>query len=134
MAKKPTSSTARTSQAQATPTTTAKSLKEMMVSKSEAKPTTKPSTKPVAKAVVKTVPEKIVKVKKPKQIRDSFTMPKTEYAVLDELKARAASLTQPVKKSELLRAGIKALAAMTDANFLIALKVVPTIKTGRPKK
>lgn len=134
MTKKPASPTARIIKPQAKPATTVKPLKTVMASKSAAKPTTKPSTKSTAKAAVKTVPEKIIKVKKPKQIRDSFTMPKTEYAVLDELKARAASLTQAVKKSELLRAGIKALAAMTDANFLLALKVVPTIKTGRPKK
>lgn len=134
MAKKPTPPPARTSQPQATPATTAKPAKTVMASKTEAKQTTKPSPKPLAKAVEKTVSEKIVKVKKPKQIRDSFTMPKTEYAVLDELKTRAASLTYPVKKSELLRAAIKALAAMTDANFLIALKAVPAIRTGRPKK
>ncbi|WP_296491904.1 hypothetical protein [Rhodoferax sp.] len=37
-----------------------------------------------------------------------------------------------IKKSELIRAGIKALAAMSDANFLKALLAVPAIKTGRP--
>lgn len=78
--------------------------------------------------------EKPAKAKKPKLVRDSFTIPKTEYVVLDELKQRAAKLTQPVKKSELLRAGIKALAAMQDAAFLTALANVPAIKTGRPTK
>ena len=72
------------------------------------------------------------KVKKPKLVRDSFTIPKPEYAVLDELKQRAAKLAVPAKKSELLRAGIKALAAMPDGAFLIALRAVPAIKTGRP--
>lgn len=78
------------------------------------------------------VPEKPAKAKKPKLVRDSFTIPKAEYVVLDELKQRAAKLTHPVKKSELLRAGIKALAAMPDAAFLTALAHVPAIKTGRP--
>lgn len=78
--------------------------------------------------------EKPEKTKKPKLVRDSFTIPKAEYVVLDELKQRAAKLTQPVKKSELLRAGIKALAAMQDAAFLTALAHVPAIKTGRPTK
>jgi len=72
------------------------------------------------------------KTKKPKLVRDSFTIPKTEYGVLDELKQRAAKLTRPVKKSELLRAGIKILAALSDAAFLTALAQVPAIKTGRP--
>lgn len=121
MVKKPAAPTARTSKPKAIPAKTAKAA-------------TKPITKPLAVTVVKTAVEKVVKAKKPKQVRDSFTMPKTEYAVLGELKERAANLTHTVKKSELLRAGIKALAAMTDANFLSALKAVPVIKTGRPKK
>lgn len=78
--------------------------------------------------------EKAEKSKKPKLVRDSFTIPKDEYAVLDELKDRATQLKQPAKKSELLRAGIKALAAMSDAAFLKALTQVPAIKTGRPTR
>ena len=77
-------------------------------------------------------PVKLEKVKKPKMIRDSFTIPKPEYVVLDVLKERAGKLSRAAKKSELLRAGIKALAAMPDAAFLAALAAVPTIKTGRP--
>jgi hypothetical protein len=74
------------------------------------------------------------KVKKLKLMRDSFTIPKIEYNVLDELKQRASERVKPVKKSELLRAGIKALAAMSDAAFLASLKAVPATKTGRPSK
>lgn len=73
------------------------------------------------------------KTKKAKLVRDSFTIPKAEYAVIEELKQRAVKLAQPSKKSELIRAGIKALAAMSDASFTKALKSVPAIKTGRPK-
>ena len=76
--------------------------------------------------------EKLEKNKKPKLVRDSFTIPKAEYLVLDDLKQRANKLTRPAKKSELLRAGIKALAALSDAAFLTALAQVPAIKTGRP--
>ena len=67
-------------------------------------------------------------------MRDGFTIPKAEYQVLADLKQRAADLKHPTKKSELLRAGIKALAAMDGAGFLAALQAVPTIKTGRPGK
>ena len=77
---------------------------------------------------------KAEKPKKPKLVRDSFTIPKSEYLVLDELKQRSANLATAVKKSELLRAGIKALAAMPDTALLAALKAVPAIKTGRPAK
>ena len=93
----------------------------------------------VKKSPVKTVAAKPVKlakpakVKKPKLVRDSFTIPKDEYVVIDGLKIRAGKLGQAVKKSELLRAGVKALAAMSDIQFKAALSNVPTIKTGRPK-
>ena len=70
---------------------------------------------------------------KPKLVRDSFTIPKSEYLVLEVLKARAVKLTRPAKKSELLRAGIQALNLMTDKAFLAALDSVPSLKTGRPK-
>lgn len=76
--------------------------------------------------------EKAAKPKKPKLVRDSFTIPKAEYVVLDELKQRATQLTRPAKKSELLRAGIKTLATLSDTAFLAALEQVPAIKTGRP--
>ena len=67
-------------------------------------------------------------------MRDSFTIPKPEYAVLAELKQRCARLGAPAKKSELLRAGIKALATMSDAALAAALRSVPALKTGRPAK
>lgn len=105
--------------------------------------TTKAVTKTAAKkapaksAVTKTAQAvktvKLAKVKKPKLVRDSFTIPKDEYVVIDALKTRAGKLGQAVKKSELLRAGVKALAAMSDIQFKAALSNVPTIKTGRPK-
>lgn len=81
-----------------------------------------------------TAPAKPAKVKKPKLVRDSFTIPKDEYAALTALKQRSIKLAQPAKKSELLRAGIRALTALSDKALLAALKAVPSIKTGRPKK
>ena len=102
--------------------------------KSAAKTAVKAKLSPQAKTAVKTAvkPVKVEKAKKPKMIRDSFTIPKTEYVVIDALKERAGKLSRAAKKSELLRAGVKALAAMSDAAFLAALTAVPTIKTGRP--
>jgi hypothetical protein len=77
---------------------------------------------------------KPVKPVKHKLVRDSFTIPKDEYQVLGELKTRMVKLMQPAKKSELLRAGLKALGAMPDAALKKALLAVPAIKTGRPAK
>ncbi len=101
-----------------------------------AKPAAPPkAAKPVPskkQAAAKVKVEKQEKPKKPKLVRDSFTIPKTEYLVLEALKQRAVLLAQPAKKSELLRAGIKALAALSDADLRAALQAVPAIKTGRP--
>ena len=100
-----------------------------------AKPTKPPAPKPAASKkapVARAKLEKPAKPKKPKLVRDSFTIPKLEYVVLEALKQRAIGLAQPAKKSELLRAGIKALAAMSDTDLRTALQAVPAIKTGRP--
>ncbi|MEO6016691.1 MAG: hypothetical protein ABIP46_05500 [Polaromonas sp.] len=91
-----------------------------------------PVAKPAGKPLTATKAEKPAKPKKAKLVRDSFTIPKAEYVVLDALKQRSNKLTRPVKKSELLRAGIKLLASLSDAAFLTALEQVPAIKTGRP--
>lgn len=87
---------------------------------------------PVSSPESKTL--KTLKPKKVKLVRDSFTIPKSEYLVLDDLKLRAAELKHPVKKGELLRAGIKALAAMTASQLQSALQAVPALKIGRPSK
>lgn len=111
------------------------------VAKTPARPVAKRSaplarvaSKPPVKSPALAKADKPAKAKKPKLVRDSFTIPKTEYIVLDELKQRAGKLEISVKKSELLRAGIKALAALSDLGLLAALNAVPTIKTGRPAK
>lgn len=97
-----------------------------------AKPTTRPASKaPAAEAAPTATPGR---AKKPKLVRDSFTIPKAEYAVLEQLKRRAAQSGTPAKKSEVLRAGLKALAGMEDAAFVAALGAVPALKTGRPAK
>ena len=104
-------------------------------------PAKKPSKRPADTAPAKAkaaapapaLPTKEVRAKKPKLVRDSFTIPKDEYAVIEALKQRANALAQPVKKSELLRAGLKMLAGLSDAALRSALQAVPSIKTGRPK-
>jgi hypothetical protein len=71
--------------------------------------------------------------KSQKLVRDSFTMPKGEYAAIEAVKERALALGRQVKKSEILRAGLRALASMSDRSLTTALAAVPTLKTGRPK-
>lgn len=90
---------------------------------------------PVAKVIAKsTAASDKAKTPKIKMERDSFTMPKDEYAQIAALKKRLESMGKAVKKSELLRAGLKLLSALDDTKLKTALAAVPTIKTGRPKK
>lgn len=94
---------------------------------------TAPAIKVVNKTATVTEKDK-AKTSKVKMERDSFTMPKEEYAQIATLKKRLEGLGKPVKKSELLRAGLKLLSAMDDASLKTTMATVPTIKTGRPKK
>lgn len=91
-------------------------------------------TKPTATSNVDVAASKLAKDKKPKMVRDSVTIPKAEYMVLDTMKQRAAQLKVTVKKTELIRAGMKHLATLPDAVFLAAIAAVPSLKTGRPSK
>lgn len=107
----------------------------------ESKPKTVAKKLPVTQKSVVIKPAKATapiavedtKAKKPKLVRDSFTIPKDEYAAIEILKQRAFHMAQPVKKSELLRAGLKILVSLSDAALRNALQAVPSIKTGRPK-
>jgi len=93
--------------------------------------------KPAAAKAVKSkksVEPKLAKLKKPKMVRDSFTMPESEYATLADLKKKCLKLGVHVKKSELLRAGLNALALLPESALLAAVAQVEKLKTGRPNK
>lgn len=72
--------------------------------------------------------------KKQKLMRDSFTLPESDYAIFAILKQRALDNGIEVKKSELLRASLAMLAKVGDAELITAIGLVERIKTGRPKK
>ena len=120
-------------------TNTTNSQKSRTAAKTVKAPASMPAPASAKKTVAKktapnhAVPASPARVKH-KLVRDSFTIPKSEYVVLESLKHRAADLKRPVKKSELLRAGISALSTMSDKAFLAALSGVPSLKTGRPSK
>ena len=67
-------------------------------------------------------------------VRDSFTMPGQEHARLKALKVRCLERGVAVKKSELLRAGVRALDQMGDRELLERLERLQPVKTGRPRK
>ncbi|WP_207004647.1 hypothetical protein [Trinickia mobilis] len=78
--------------------------------------------------------EKARRAKKEKVVRDSFTMPKSDYAKIEELKKRCVAAGISVKKSELLRAGLQMLAFAPDKRLVAAVSALEPVKTGRPAK
>ncbi|HYM86989.1 MAG TPA: hypothetical protein VET30_09660 [Pseudoxanthomonas sp.] len=126
-----------------------------MKTKSKVKPKAKPAApKKQANASGKSPASKVeaatrpVKVKVPaksvpaiaevarervKLVRDSFTMPRDDFELLDQLKARATEFRRPAKKSELLRAGLQVLVRLDDAQLHAALEALRPLKAGRPK-
>ena len=116
------------------PAATAKApiAKPASTPKSAAPQPKKPAVKHVAKGSAP-ASAKPVKVKL-KLVRDSFTMPQTDFELIDVLKQRALGFRHPVKKSELLRGGIAVLAALNDAELKAVMARIERIKTGRPAK
>ena len=73
------------------------------------------------------------KIKKSKLVRDSFTMPESEYVVLGDVKRACINAGVEVKKSQLLRIGIYLL-SKTDVKSLKSLIAgLAPLKAGRPK-
>ena len=72
--------------------------------------------------------------KEEKVVRDSFTMPNSDYAKIAALKQKCLDAGISVKKSEVLRAGLLLLEGATSQRLLAAISAVETIKTGRPSK
>lgn len=69
-----------------------------------------------------------------KLVRDGFTMPEADYALLKLLKDRLHGVKREAKKSELLRAGLQALAQLDAKSLAAALDRLAPVKTGRPPK
>jgi len=102
-----------------------------------AKKAAKPVVKPAAKKAVampKLVATKPKKEPKEKIVHDCFSMPKTEHRKIAEIKETCLKAGLRVKKSEVLRAGLKALGEMNEAQLKRAIAWLEKVKTDRPKK
>jgi hypothetical protein len=95
--------------------------------KAAAKAALKPAAKPATKRAAKAAPQA-----RPVLVRDSFTMPEQEYAVLGAVKQACLKAGFEVKKSELLRAGVALLGQLDIASLRAVLGALPQLKTGRP--
>ncbi len=95
------------------------------------------AAKPTSAEVAKPAPAaKPAKPTKPREelVRDSFTMPQSDFKLIAKLKERALGAKRAAKKSELLRAGLQALDKLDAKALVAALDRLAPIKTGRPKK
>ena len=70
---------------------------------------------------------------RPTLVRDSFTMPEDEYAVLAEVKKACLKAGIEIKKSELLRIGVALVKQLDLASLQSVLASLPQLKTGRPR-
>lgn len=89
---------------------------------------------PVAEPAEKKKDKDKHKAKKPKLVRDSFTMPEEEYAALGDMKKTCLKAGVTVKKSELLRVAVSLLRKMDMPQLQQALDALTPVKAGRPRK
>lgn len=66
-------------------------------------------------------------------IRETFSMPPDESARIDQARMRAARLGVILNRSEVVRAGIAALALLDEDQLAEVAGNVEKIKTGRPR-
>ncbi|MFP3566675.1 hypothetical protein [Paraburkholderia sp. SIMBA_030] len=131
----------------AVPATTVASKKRSTTPKKASKkqPAGKVKATPVDAALVEAAPvdatpaktaveAKAKRVKKEKVVRDSFTMPKSDYDKIAALKQKCLAEGMSVKKSEILRAGLLLLESAAPKRLLAAVSSVEQVKTGRPAK
>ena len=114
-----------------------KAAKTPKAAKSAAKAALKSATPPVpAPMPARKAPGEAKPAKKPKPVlvRDGFTMPEADFALIAQLKKRAAGAGRECKKSELLRAGLRLLARLEAASLVAALSELAPVKIGRPRK
>jgi hypothetical protein len=97
----------------------------------------KPKARKSATKLQPVVPTPIAEQGKPaakaKRIRGSFSMPMSDYALIAELKAMSKKAGRPVKKNELLRAGLRALKAMNHDALNVAIAALTPVKSVHRK-
>lgn len=105
-----------------------------VVAKTRKSPAKKAPAAVVEVAQVAAPAVKPAKPKKDKLIRDSYTMPESEYAAIAALKKRCLDSGIAAKKSEILRAAVAGFSRLSDAKVAAAIQSLAAIKTGRPAK
>jgi hypothetical protein len=140
-AAKPAVKSAKTPAVKSAKTPAVKSAKTPAVksAKTPAKAPAKTPAKTIVKpAAVKRAVKAVVGATQPASgnpalVRDSFTMPESEYAVFASAKQRCLQAGVEIKKSELLRIGMALVGQLDVATLQAVLASLPQLKTGRPR-
>ena len=127
------STTASATKVKTVAKTSVKSAGKKSVASGTAKSASKPTVKSKAQAQAKTKAPVKGEKSKTKLVRDNVTMPREDWDLLQSLKTRALSFSRPTKKSELLRAGLKLLAGLSDAKLQAALESLTPLKAESNK-
>lgn len=87
---------------------------------------------PVPKAPVvekpKSVPKPKPEKKKEKVVRDTFSLPFSDYQLIGKIVQRTAKIGTPVNKSEAIRLGLKAVEAMKEADLVLLLQKLEKLR------
>lgn len=68
---------------------------------------------------------------KPKAIRDTYSMLPSDFQLIVDIRQRLMRLGIEANKSEVVRGGLRALAAMSDAELSAAIEAVECLRRGR---
>ena len=68
-----------------------------------------------------------------KMVRDSFTLPENDYALIEKIKIHCMKAGIDANKSEIIRAGLHVLSSMNQNDLKNSMSLVNRIKPGRPK-
>ncbi|MBD2078353.1 hypothetical protein [Leptolyngbya sp. FACHB-17] len=87
---------------------------------------------PVVPPTPAPIVEKVEEKEQPKVKRDSFTIPVSDYEIIDTIRKRCLACALNVNKSEVIRAGLHALQNMTNTELIAMMESLEKVKTGRP--
>jgi hypothetical protein len=63
--------------------------------------------------------------------RDTFSMPSSDYRLIEQMRVRAALEGRNTNKSEVIRAGLRGLLALEPADLVAILNRLEKVKPGR---
>jgi len=90
------------------------------------------TTKSDKKSKVNPIKNKESEIHSTRVIRDTFSMPKRDYELINKLKLECLKQGTSMTKSEIIRAGLQVLDNMAASRLKSAVSKVEKIRTGRP--